>query len=133
MFKHLTALVMLSSFVIAPVAAWQQQAQPIPNTKEKFISDDIFNLEYASDPQISPNGQWIVYTRNSFDIQADNTRRSLWLLNTKTAEHTPLFADQARYSNATWSPDSKRLAFTSNRQGRNQIHVYFVAQKLLRQ
>lgn len=47
----------------------------------------------------------------------------------KTAEHTPLCADQARYSNATWSPDSKRLAFTSNRQGRNQIHVYFVAQK----
>lgn len=94
-----------------------------------FTSEDIFNLEYASHPQISPQGDWIVYTRNSFDIQQDNTKRALWLINTKTGAHTPLFADQASYSNATWSPDGQRLAFTSNRAGKNQIHVYYVAEK----
>lgn len=131
MLKNLTAFAVMSSFVITPVYGWQQQSHQVPVTQERFVSDDIFNLEYASDPQISPNGQWLVYTRNSFDIQTDSTRRSLWLLNTKTAEHTPLFADQANYGNATWSPDSKRLAFTSNRAGRNQIYVYVIEQKVM--
>ena len=29
---------------------------------------DIFELEWASDPQISPDGEWIAYVRNFMDI-----------------------------------------------------------------
>lgn len=128
MFKRAITLTLISGLLALPAIAWQDQAT-VTAPSSKFISDDIFNLEYASDPQISPNGEWIVYTRNSFDIKQDNTRRSLWLINTKTTEHTPLFADNASYGNATWSHNGQRLAFTSNRDGRNQIHVYFVPQK----
>ncbi len=128
MLKRVIALTLASSLLSAPALAWQASAGVISATSTKFVAEDIFNLEFASNPQISPDGKWVVYTRNSFDIMKDNTRHGLWLVNTQTGEHTPLFADKAKYGNATWSPNGKRLAFTSNRDGRNQIHVHYLAQ-----
>ncbi|RUO63069.1 S9 family peptidase [Pseudidiomarina insulisalsae] len=97
--------------------------------KPKLQAEDIFALEYANDVQISPDGRYVAYIRNSFDIMTDSTRRSLWLVDTQTGQHTPLFADQHSYGNPSWSPDGSRLAFTSNRSGRNQIHVFWVAEQ----
>src|SRR5690554_36184 len=131
MLKRMITLTLVSGLLSMPALAWQQSTvvAASPAAPTKFVAEDIFDLEYASDPQISPNGEWIVYTRNSFDVMHDNTKRHLWLLNTKTGAHTPLFADNASYGNATWSHNGQGLAFTSNRDGRNQIHVFFIAQK----
>ena len=38
------------------------------NANDKFVSEDIFQLEYAGDPQISPDGKKIVYVRSGYDI-----------------------------------------------------------------
>lgn len=94
---------------------------------DKFTANDIFSLEYASDPQVSPDGKFIVYTRNSNDVMNDTKLRSLWLINTQSGEHTPLFSDHKNYSQARWSNDGKRLAFVSNLSGSYQIHVHYLA------
>ena len=93
---------------------------------ETFKAEDIFQLEYASQVSISPNGQYIAYLRNSFDDMSDSTRRSLWLVDTNTGKALPIFDDGHSYSNLSWSHDGSRLAFTSNRNDKNQIHVYWV-------
>ena len=36
-----------------------------------FDRMDVFELEWVSNPQISPDGKRIVYVRNSMDIMAD--------------------------------------------------------------
>ena len=46
----------------------------------------------------------------------------------KSGQHTPLFSDEHNYSQPTWSPDSQKIAFTSNSSGSNQLHVYWLAQ-----
>ncbi|PTB88979.1 peptidase S9 family protein [Pseudidiomarina aestuarii] len=103
----------------------------IPITKPVFSGEDVFALEWANSVQVSPNGKHIVYVRSRYDIMNDGTRNSLWLIDVESGAHTPLFADQYQYGNPTWSPDGTRLAFTSNRAGKNQIHVYWLAlQKL---
>ena len=43
-----------------------------------FEADDVFQLEYASDPRISPDGSTIVYERRANDIMTDSTRSNLW-------------------------------------------------------
>ena len=40
-------------------------------TKKNFEALDVFQLEYANDPQISPDGNTIVYRRTGFDIMKD--------------------------------------------------------------
>ncbi|WP_444921539.1 hypothetical protein ACJJID_03715 [Microbulbifer sp. CnH-101-G] len=42
-----------------------------------FSYEDVFNLEYASDPQFSNNGKSIYYVRNSINKMADNKRTNL--------------------------------------------------------
>ncbi|MCC5852763.1 MAG: S9 family peptidase [Alkalimonas sp.] len=94
-----------------------------------FSAEDIFELEFASDVQISPDGQHIVYVRNSNNIKADNTLQRLWILDTSTGQHWPLLDDEHQYSQPRWAPDSNRIAFVSNRSGSEQIHVHWLSQR----
>ncbi len=91
-----------------------------------FESEDIFALEYANDLQVSPDGKQIVYVRNSNDIMTDGTHSSLWLLDVKTGQQSPLFVDQFNYGSPRWSEDGNRIAFISDRSGSRQIHVHYV-------
>lgn len=111
------------------VMAQPALATPSSAVTKTFQAEDIFALEWANEPQISPDGRYVVYVRHGFDIMKDTTKRSLWMLDTQTGNHTPLFDDQFSYGNPTWSPDGSRLAFSSNRAGKNQIHVYHLATK----
>ncbi|HAD48788.1 MAG TPA: peptidase S9 family protein, partial [Idiomarina sp.] len=93
---------------------------------DTFKSEDIFQLEYANQVSVSPDGNYVAYIRNSFDDMKDSTRRSLWVVDTRTGESLPIFDDGHSYSGLSWSNDSSRLAFTSNRNEKNQIHVYWL-------
>lgn len=93
---------------------------------EVFKSEDIFQLEYANQVSVSPDGRYVAYIRNSFDDMKDSTRRSLWLVETETGKALPIFDDGHSYGALSWSNDSSRLAFTSNRNEQNQIHVYWI-------
>lgn len=93
-----------------------------------FSAEDIFSLEYASSPKISPDGKKVLYVRHSNDIMTDSTNRRLWLVDTSSGEQTPLFADDKQYSQASWSPDGDKIAFVSNRSGSYQIYVHYLKQ-----
>ena len=41
---------------------------------------DVFELEYASDPRIAPDGESVVYVRNFMDIMSDTRRSNLWTI-----------------------------------------------------
>ena len=42
-----------------------------------FQAEDVFELEYANDPRISPDGKYIVYERRSSDIMTDSMRSNI--------------------------------------------------------
>ncbi|WP_246840582.1 S9 family peptidase [Lacimicrobium sp. SS2-24] len=94
----------------------------------RFVSEDIFELEYVSDAQISPDGSRIVYVRSSFDVMQDDNRHSLWMYELDSNENYPLFADQHDYSQPVWSDNGQKLAFISNRDGRSQLYVHWLLQ-----
>ncbi|MCY4357359.1 MAG: S9 family peptidase [Gammaproteobacteria bacterium] len=84
----------------------------------QFINTDVFELEVAADPQISPDGSQVVYVRNSNDIMTDRARANLWIINTDGSEHRPLLSGTDTYSSPRWSPDGTRLAYISSAEGR---------------
>lgn len=94
-----------------------------------FESLDIFELEWALNPQISPDGDWVVYRRMGFDIMQDQRRGNLWLLNTKGGDHRKLSSFEGSESNAAWSPDGTRIAFvrTADDDGGSEIYVSWLA------
>jgi dipeptidyl aminopeptidase/acylaminoacyl peptidase len=89
-----------------------------------FTGADLFNLEQASDPQISPDGSRIAYVRRSGDVMTDRVRSTIWLVDTRTAAQTPLAAGPGAHSSPRWSPDGSRLAYVSAAEGgAPQLHV----------
>jgi acylaminoacyl-peptidase len=89
----------------------------------KFSALDVFELEYASDPQISPDGRQVVYVRQSNDIMSDSTRSNLWLVDIDGGSHRPLLSGRDDYSSPRWSPDGTRIAYLSDAEGSQQLYV----------
>ena len=88
-----------------------------------FDAMDVFELEWASDPRVSPDGQSIVYVRRSFEIMSDTGRADLWEVSVDGDFHRPLSAGSGRSTSPRWSPDGRKLAFFSRDTGSSQIHV----------
>ena len=102
---------------MAPVAS-AADAKP-----RLFTSSDVFRLEYANDPRISPDGRRIIYQRMSMDIMTDRTRSNLWIIDSDGGNHRPLLSGLKNYSSARWSPDGKRIAYVSAAEGSPQLYV----------
>lgn len=83
-----------------------------------FLNTDIFELETASDPQISPDGSQIIYVRRSMDIMTDRPLSSIWIINADGSEHRPLLSGTQSYSSPRWSPSGDRIAYTTSAEGR---------------
>jgi len=90
-------------------------------------SADIFELEIATDPRLSPDGERVAYTRQSMDIMTDRARSSIWVATADGREHYPLRSGAGSYSSPRWSPDGERLAYVSASEGRGaEIYVLWV-------
>ncbi|MDZ7643002.1 MAG: S9 family peptidase [Woeseiaceae bacterium] len=76
-----------------------------------FSAEDVFELEYAADPRLSPDGSQVVYERRSNDIMTDATRSNLWLVDVDSGEQRPLVSGTMNASSARWSPDGERIAW----------------------
>ena len=58
--------------------------------KPLFSAEDIFRLTYASEPQVSPDGSFIVYTHNFMDVMDDRRRSNLWRIDTDGKNARPI-------------------------------------------
>jgi dipeptidyl aminopeptidase/acylaminoacyl peptidase len=83
---------------------------------------DVFKLEYADDPQISPDGKRIVYVRNFMDVMKDRQRANLWIINIDGSGHEALTTGTQRDTAPRWSPDGKRLVYLSDAAGTPQLY-----------
>jgi len=112
--------------LIALSVSMQAGAAP---AKPVFAPTDVFALEWASDPEIAPDGSQVAYVRQSFDIKTDKRRRAIWLVDKAGTNHRPLAGSAANESSPRWSPDGSRLAFVaSDADDGAQIHVRWLAE-----
>ena len=107
----------------ATVLASNETESFTTDSERYFKSEDIFNLEYVSEVQVSPNGKYIAYVRRSNDVMSDSSRANVWLASVDGKSHRPLLSSKKNYYSIRWSPDGSRLAYLSNEEGKPQLYV----------
>ena len=101
-------------------------AARLPAQDRRLTPADLFQLEYAADPQLSPDGQWAAYVRQWSDPMSDRRFSSVWLVKSDGSMHRPLTSGKFTEDSPRWSPDGKRLAFLSDRGGSKQLYVRYM-------
>jgi dipeptidyl aminopeptidase/acylaminoacyl peptidase len=113
-------LLIFTLFIISLQKAAAQE-QKIP-----FQPLDVFSLEWASDPQISPDASQIIYRRSGFDIMKDTSRGNLWIVNTDGSSNRKLTSREVNESQAQWSPTGDRIAFVSTTEEGSELYMYWI-------
>ena len=93
------------------------------DSNNRLTAMDIFEIEFASDPQISPNGTQVVYVRQFADVMTDGRYSNLWIVNFDGTDHRPLTHGNRHDSSPRWAPAGKRLIYLSDEEGSTQIYM----------
>lgn len=105
---HLALIMLLSCFLYADTE------------KKPFSVDDAINMVSVSNPQISPDGKWVLYTKSELKWDDNKRERFLWIVPADGGEGFK-YTNTAGDSSPQWSPDGKYLAFLRGRGEKRQI------------
>ncbi|GAB3375109.1 S9 family peptidase [Lysobacter rhizosphaerae] len=110
--KPSAALLTLALFAHTPAFAATAEGP-----SRLLTGQDLFSLEVATDPQISPDGRTIAYVRRSNDVMTDRARSAIWLIDVASGTQAPLIAGTGSHMQPRWSRDGSRLAYVSTSDG----------------
>ncbi len=116
--RYLLAATSLASITAPALADDQKEGN-------RFTAERVFDLEYADDPQISPDGSTIVYARKSMDKFSDRVKSDLWSINTRSGAHRPLVTGKTSSSSVRWSPSGDRLVYLTSTDGKPDMRLRY--------
>jgi len=110
--------------LLLAVALWPSPARAQVQSR-KLTLDMHLDMQEVQDPQISPDGKQIVYSRRIIDKLNDKWDTSLWVMNGDGSRQRFL----VKGSSARWSPDGTRIAYLAEGEPKGmQIFVRWMDQ-----
>ncbi len=95
-------------------------ALPLLAQKKPFDVDALLAIRRASDPQLSPDGRTVAFTVASMEVATNKRVRQIYTVPLGGGSPAPL-TQEGNNERARWSPDSRRIAFISDRSGSSQV------------
>ena len=79
--------------------------------KRVLTADDMFRTEAVSEPQISPDGEWIAYQVGTANRDADEFQSAIWMVSWDGKQQLQVTRPSSGVSEARWSPDGRFLSY----------------------
>jgi dipeptidyl aminopeptidase/acylaminoacyl peptidase len=126
--------------VLALIALIALALAAVAQTKHPFTFEDMIKLKRVGDPQVSPDGKWVLFSVVDVSLEANTKTPHIWIvplggneeksgvphvsrpLRDVGGTERELIPDQDA-DRARWAPDGKRFAFLSNKEGGSQIWI----------
>jgi dipeptidyl aminopeptidase/acylaminoacyl peptidase len=86
-----------------------------------FSIHDMLAMDRIGDPQVSPDGKWVLFDLRTTDVEANKGRHDVWLAAVDGSGVKQMTTHEAADSNARWMPDGKSFVFLSTRSGSSQV------------
>jgi dipeptidyl aminopeptidase/acylaminoacyl peptidase len=112
-----SALAFLALTCLVPAFGQEVAPKPASAAPRNITIDDFFQIRDVSQPELSPDGQWIAYAVRTRMLKEDKNEQRLWMISTHGGEALPMTAEGVSSGHARWSPDGKYLSFLSSRDG----------------
>ncbi len=111
---------------VAGASAQETAPDPDPTGQRTLTIADDIGIREVSDPQVSPDGEWVTYVVTSRDLKEDESASRIWMVPGAGGKAVPMTAEGSSASRPRWSPDGKYLSFLSARdEGKTQVWTLY--------
>ncbi|HTC46205.1 MAG TPA: S9 family peptidase [Candidatus Aquilonibacter sp.] len=90
--------------------------------KHPFTFEDMMKLKRVGDPQVSPDGKWVIFSVVDVSLEANTKTPHIWIVPTAGGQEREIIADQDA-DRPRWSPDGKRFTFLSTKEAGSQVWI----------
>ncbi len=110
----------LAAPIATPVAALHAQAP------RAVTPADLYRLRAVSDPQVSPDGEWVAFTVTRVDSTKDSRDSDIYMMRWDGTRSVRLTSSDDDESDPRWSPDGRYISFTAARQGSETSQLWLL-------
>ncbi len=110
--KALGGLLLLASFLL-----------PLEAAQKPFDAGALLRLARISDPQLSPDGKTVAFVAQTPDLEANTRPTRIYVVPLAGGPSQTVAAEGSQNERPRWSPDSRHIAFISNRSGSSQVWI----------
>jgi dipeptidyl aminopeptidase/acylaminoacyl peptidase len=112
----------IASLVLALCAARTIAGEPTPN-RHPVTADDILRVQSLSEPQVSPDGQWVAYVVTANELDADEQRSAIWMVSWDGSQQLSLTSAANDTRKPRWSPDGRYLTYIASVTGSDKDQI----------
>jgi len=115
MFGKVLVCCALVSVLMAQPAAQNSSAQ-----KRPFTFEDMMALKRIGDPQVSPNGRWVMFSAVDVNLQENTRKPHLWIVSTAGGDAKQITTGLTGENRGRFSPDGTSILYISDAVGGSQ-------------
>src|SRR5579864_5617908 len=91
--------------------------------RQPFDVQALLKIARIGEPQLSPDGKTVAFTVQTVDLEQNTKPKQIYVVLTAGGAPRQISTDGTDNERPRWSPDSKRIAFISNRSGSSQVWI----------